>query len=144
MTQWSELRLHDGGPCPVGEDEVVRWICRDWMASEEPRIAGNLIWTHDLLSNQPFDIIAYQVALPEPRDMQVPWHVLPDGYDWAAVDNDGEANAFNQEPHTHMPRRCWTVGATFSGRRIRIDQLIGYDPGTKPWDQSLIQRPEGV
>ena len=49
------------------------------------------------------------------------------GYLAAMIDGEG-----------HIERiGTWSV-------RIRIDQLVGYDPGTKPWDQSLIQRPEGV
>ena len=80
-------------------------------------------------------------ALPEPRDMQVPWHVIPPEYRWAARDEGGDACTFRGEPV--KGQSMWAVGLSETGF-IRIDQLVGYDPGTKPWDQSLIQRPEGV
>lgn len=134
MTQWSGLRLHDGGPCPVDHgDKVVPFgkASRDGRVIEMlAAFAGEVCWSH---------IAAYQVALPEPRDMIVPWHVLPKEYRWAAVDDDGRAYAYEETPSCFGN---WWKSPSES--HIRIDQLVGYDPGTKPWDQSLIQRPEGV
>lgn len=157
MTQWSELRLHDGGPCPVGgEDEVRIVIGLPGLTAQivDAGIkAGHFDWSSDPSLRSigtgkinALPIIAYQVALPEPRDMQVPWHVLPPEYRWAARDEHeyegtemGEGYAFDMPPKT-LFGRIWHGG----NKPIRIDQLVGYDPGTKPWDQSLIQRPEGM
>lgn len=131
MTQWSELRLHDGGPCPVGEMEVVEAVF----------IHGNRITVTPISEARDLNwnaMIAFRVALPEPRDMQVPWNVLPKEYNRATKGKSERAFV-----HRNPIQKDEHFGMWLSDDMIRIDQLVGYDPGTKPWDQSLIQRPKG-
>ena len=144
MTRWSPLRLHDGGPCPVGEDDVVRVVIGLPGLTAQLVDAGikaiKFDWSSfpaEKISTGKFNalpIIAYQVAPPEPRDMQVPWHVLPKEYPFAVRNPDGKAYAIKR--NNGRSETAWFMDWC----PIRIDQLIGYDPGDKPWDQ----RPEGV
>ena len=123
--QWSDLRLHDGGECPVGPDEVVRVVFRTWNACM--RIVPASTWRWKSKSNyRDDDIIAYQVQIKPQRKMIVPWHVLPPEYDHAYKGPDRTAFAYDGH-----------------GNMIRIDQLVGYEPGDDPWGlQSLVRRPE--
>ena len=84
----------------------------------------------------------YRVA-PEPlRDIQVPWHVFGPEVRAVARDKNGTVCAYCGEE----PDRDNSQWKPNNSEYFRIDELhlIGFDPGNKPWDQSLVRRPEGV
>jgi len=78
---------------------------------------------------------------PEPlRDIICPWSALDDQWQHAARDEDGQVWVYTEKPEA--ANGYWVVSA---GECHRIDGiLVGIDPGNKPWDESLISRPEGV
>ncbi len=60
--KWSELRLWNGGECPVGLDEMV-WVLYGDMGNNISS-AGDYYWSHNGESG---DIIAYRVEVkPKP------------------------------------------------------------------------------
>lgn len=56
--KWSELRLWNGGECPVGLDEMV-WVLYGDMGNNISS-AGDYYWSHNGESG---DIIAYRVEV---------------------------------------------------------------------------------
>ena len=56
--EWSELRLWNGGECPVGPDEMV-WVLFEDM-SHDRGVACRYRWSHQ---GWPGDIIAYRVEV---------------------------------------------------------------------------------
>ena len=86
-------------------------------------------------SSQFADTLVYRIA-PEPEtDIELPWHVISPEYKWAARDADGAVWVYEEEPFPKFDIWC---GAGKTCRHII------HKPGNKPWDQSLIKRPEGV
>ena len=74
---------------------------------------------------------------PEPlRDISLPWAALDDRWQWAARDETGEVWV-----HEELP----DMGASFwrsSGIYLEVTDLFAnFDPGNKPWSESLIRRP---
>ena len=49
---------HDGGPCPVGDEQLVDVRFRSGSISTEPVSAGYYVWEHQDFSS---DIIAYRI-----------------------------------------------------------------------------------
>ena len=89
-------------------------------------------------SSQFFASLVYRIA-PEPEtDMELPWHVIQPEYQWAARDADGAVWVYTSEPSVDYSRQWWYGIASRN-----CDHLI-HKPGNKPWDKSLIKRPEGV
>ena len=81
------------------------------------------------------DSIIYRIA-PEPEtDIELPWHVISQEYQWAARDDNGAVWVYEVEPFPKFDIWCGT------GKTCRH---IIHKPGNKPWNQSLIKRPEGV
>ena len=77
---------------------------------------------------------------PEPlRDISLPWAVLDARWKWAARDETGEVWV-----HEELPDRdasFWKSGGIY----LEVTGLLAnFDPGNKPWNESLIRRPEGV
>lgn len=90
------------------------------------------------LSSPFVDHFVYRIA-PEPEiDIELPWHVISPEYQWAARDESGDIYVYASMPSTaHL--KTWWVGEVSQ----YCNHLI-HKPGNKPWDQSLIKRPEGV
>lgn len=81
------------------------------------------------------DPLVYRIA-PEPEtDIELPWHVISPEYQWAARDANGAVWVYEEDPYRKLD--LWG-GSGMSCRHII------HKPGNKPWDQSLIKRPEGV
>lgn len=84
------------------------------------------------------DSLVYRIA-PEPEtDIELPWHVISPEYQWAARDADGDIYVFESKPYVESECHWW------SGYASKCCNHLIHKPGNKPWDQSLIKRPEGV
>ena len=90
---------------------------------------------------EPTWIPAYPYRLqPEPmRDISLPWAALDDRWQWAARDESGGVWVYDERPDTGTAlwksgRLCLEVTGLFAN----------FDPGNKPWNESLIRRPDGV
>ena len=83
------------------------------------------------------DHLVYRTT-PEPEtDIELPWHVISPEYKWAAKDADGFVWVYEEEPSLGFD--VWRS----HGWSCTCKNLI-HKPGNKPWEQSLIKRPEGV
>lgn len=82
------------------------------------------------------DDYIYRIA-PEPEtDIELPWHVISPEYQWAARDAYGDVWMYEEKPSLKID--MWFE------ENARYCRHIIHKPGNKPWDQSLIKRPEGV
>ena len=74
---------------------------------------------------------------PEPlRDISLPWAALDDRWQWAARDEGGGVWVYSGRPE--LSRRVWSSDRPYK----EITGLFAnFDPGNKPWGQSLIKRP---
>ena len=71
--------------------------------------------------------------LPNVPDLTPQWDEIPEGFDFVAIDEDGEEHAFTEEPF-HMSY-CWIKGENvFTGRKFNMS---GID-----WQQTLSKRPK--
>lgn len=123
--QWSDLRLHDGGECPV---ELLGEHVKAYERFKHLNMAIAETWSGLGCEGFWHTVVAYQVQIKSQRKMVVPWHVLPPEYDHAYKGPDRTAFAYDGH-----------------GNMIRIDQLVGYEPGDDPWGlQSLVKRPEAA
>lgn len=77
----------------------------------------------------------YRIAPETETNIELPWHVISPEYQWAARDENGAVWVYEEMPYQRFD--MW-VGYGLSCRHII------HKPGNKPWDQSLIKRPEGV
>ena len=69
---------------------------------------------------------------PNVPDITPEWDKIPEGFDWVAVDEDGEEYAFDNEPFSLSA--CWIKGANvFTGRKLNMK---GID-----WTKTLSKRP---
>lgn len=89
-------------------------------------------------SSQFSDMLVYRIA-PEPEtDIDLPWHVISLEYQWAARDACGYTYMYASKPSIDDRNQMW------NGNNPQHCHHIIHKPGNKPWDQSLIKRPEGV
>ena len=74
---------------------------------------------------------------PEPlRDISLPWAALNDRWQWVARDENGNVWVYDERPDTGI--RVWTT----NGLCLEVTDLFAnFDPGNKPWSESLIRRP---
>ena len=77
---------------------------------------------------------------PEPlRDISLPWAALDARWQWAARDESGNVWIYDERPDTGTA--LWKSGCLC----LEVTGLFAnFDPGNKPWDESLVRRPEGV
>lgn len=77
---------------------------------------------------------------PEPlRDISLPWAALDARWQWAARDETGSVWVYAELPN--LGASIWKSGHSC----LEITGLFSdFDPGNKPWSESLIRRPEGV
>ena len=77
---------------------------------------------------------------PEPmRDISLPWAALGDRWQHGARDMDGRVWVYSKRPD--LAQRVWTT----DGPCTEITDLFAnFYPGNKPWNESLIRRPEGA
>ncbi len=74
---------------------------------------------------------------PEPlRDISLPWAVLNASWKWAARDESGNVWVYEDVPIFNLSE--WVGG----GPCRKVTGLFSdFDPGNKPWNESLIRRP---
>ena len=71
--------------------------------------------------------------LPNVPDLTPQWDEIPEGFDFVAIDEDGEEHAFTEEPF-HMSY-CWIKGENvFTGRKFNMSSI--------DWKQTLSKRPK--
>ena len=77
---------------------------------------------------------------PEPmRDISLPWAALDARWQWAALDDGGNVWVYAELPD--LGTSIWKTGHSC----LEVTDLFAnFDPGNKPWNESLIRRPEGV
>lgn len=77
---------------------------------------------------------------PEPmRDISLPWAALDDRWQWASRDESGNVWIYDERPGTGTA--IWKPGCLC----LEVTGLFAnFDPGNKPWSESLISRPDGV
>ena len=81
----------------------------------------------------------YRLRLEPMRDISLPWAELDARWKWAARDESGGVWIYDERPDTGT--RVWIT----NGLCLEITGLLAnFDPGNKPWNESLISRPEGV
>lgn len=94
-----------------------------------------LMWETKLSIQFAYSLV-YRIA-PEPEsDIELPWHVISPEYQWAARDANGAVWVYAEKPS--MRFGMWT------GVYAQDCNHLIHKPGNKPWDQSLVKRPEGV
>ena len=74
---------------------------------------------------------------PEPlRDISLPWAALDARWQWAARDESGGVWVYDERPDTGTA--LWKSKHLY----LKVTGLFAnFDPGNKPWGQSLIKRP---
>ena len=77
---------------------------------------------------------------PEPmRDISLPWAAMNARWKWAARDEIGSVWIYDERPD--IGTALWKSGCLC----LEVTGLFAnFDPGNKPWNESLISRPEGV
>ena len=84
-------------------------------------------------------VYPYRVR-PEPmRDISLPWAALDDRWQWAARDKNGAVCVYLECPD--IGGNVWVAESSY---REVTGLIANFDPGNKPWNESLIRRPEGV
>ena len=98
--------------------------------------AGDTFGWEAKISNAFRDSFTYRIE-PEPEtDIELPWHVISPEYQWAARDANGAVWVYAEKPSMRFD--MWT------GVYAQDCNHLIHKPGNKPWDQSLVKRPEGV
>lgn len=68
------------------------------------------------------------------------WHLLPEWARYIAQDEDGDVIIYENEPA--RSKKTWLLR---DGEASSITGFhLGYDPGTGGWENSMIEKPEGV
>ena len=83
-----------------------------------------------------FSDCTYRLQLKPLRDISLPWAALDDRWQWAARDMDGRVWVYTEHPNLgasiwKSEHSCLEITGLFSD----------FDPGNKPWIESLIRRP---
>ena len=74
----------------------------------------------------------HKLQRPKLKPMQVPWGVIEDKYNWAAMDEGGEVYVFPNRPS--LGARGW------SGWGWDMLVALKFPRGNMPWEQSLVER----
>jgi hypothetical protein len=77
---------------------------------------------------------------PEPlRDISLPWAAVDARWQWAARDKSGLVCVYSECPD--LGGSVWTTESSY----LEVTDLFAvFGPGNKPWNESLIRRPEGL
>lgn len=123
----------------IPEDEAVE-IFKAWRRGDKLEIyKGDGVWrriessVHMLERANIYRIPARPPAFDN-------WHLLPDWARYIAQDEDGTVIIYENEPSKFSG--MWAI----SGGTLRniTGFRLGYDPGTGGWENSMIEKTEGV
>ena len=81
----------------------------------------------------------YRVAEKKYKEPIIPWKSLSKDVKWYARDEDGRSFFFNEKPDL----LCFIWGVCSDSPLARADYIAGHVPGDCPWEESLVERPEG-
>ncbi|QFT69641.1 hypothetical protein FIU93_22850 [Labrenzia sp. THAF35] len=85
-----------------------------------------------------FDWYSYEYRVKPVVPDSIDWsHVAPQ-YKWMARDKSGDSHVFRSKPFGQ--EHYWGTG----DYAIRADSFTSYTRGTTDWEDSLVERPEGV
>ena len=68
----------------------------------------------------------------------IDWTHIKDGYKWLAVDKDGSAYVYEDEPERSESDYWFSL----KGSLTEVNGLASYTPGTCDWRDSLVKRPD--
>lgn len=86
--------------------------------------------------------VVYRIKVVLPKDIEVPWSAFQPNIQWAARNEDGEVFIYEDQPRLFEGRCNWGPMGDFYARIN--PKYFAFSPGDKPWNESLIKRPEGV
>lgn len=121
------------------EDEAVA-IFKAWRRGEELEVyKGDGIWRRIESSVHTLRLSdIYRIPISPPSFNN--WHLLPDWARFIAQGQNGGVFIFENEPD--KAKKFWL---TVDGEAMEITGFrIGYDPGTCGWENSMIEKPEGL
>ena len=118
------------GPYPVKimfkNGDVTTYTRRGYMYSNS---------INQSLFQHPVKIVLDERA-PKPS---IDWSHVKGEYKWLAVDKDGSAYVYKDEPE----RSGSDYWYSHNGSLNEVNGLASYTPGTCDWQDSLVKRPEG-
>ena len=83
-----------------------------------------------------FNHLTYRLQPGPLRNISLPWAALDASWQWAARDESGGVWIYDERPDIGI--RVWIT----NGLCLEITGLLAnFDPGNKPWNESLIRRP---
>ena len=86
-----------------------------------------------------YDDRCYRVVEKKYKEPIIPWKSLSKDVKWYARDEDGGCFFFNEKPDLF----CFTWGVCSDSPLVYADYIAGHVPGDCPWEESLVERPEG-
>lgn len=81
----------------------------------------------------------FRITEKKYKEPIIPWKSLSKDVKWYARDEDGKCFFFNEKPDL----LCFTWGACSDSPPTRADYIAGHVTGDCPWEESLVERPEG-
>ena len=81
----------------------------------------------------------FRITEKKYKEPIIPWKSLSKDVKWYARDKDGRCFFFNEKPDL----LCFTWGRRSPSPLTRADYIAGHVPGDCPWEESLVERPEG-
>lgn len=123
-------------PCSFGcldRSEKVK-LFESWIDGKPIEYWDGKVWVAAPAYPRWDPSIAYRVPVVKPS---IDWsHVAP-AYKWLAVDKDGFGYLYEHQPG--KGRESWDESRV-ADNPIRADYFASFNPGTSPWDQSLVER----
>ena len=81
----------------------------------------------------------FRITEKKYKEPIIPWKSLSKDVKWYARDEDGGCFCFNEKPDL----LCFTWDVCSDSPLTRADYIVGHIPGDCPWEESLVERPEG-
>ena len=81
----------------------------------------------------------YRIAEKKYKEPIIPWKSLSKDVKWYARDKDGKCSFFNEKPV--LLHSMWSFCSGIP--RTQADYIVGHVTGDCPWEESLVERPEG-
>lgn len=86
--------------------------------------------------------VVYRIKVVPPKDIEVPWSAFQPNIQWVARDICGDVYIYKTQPRWDEIGGIWVPLDGYHGL-INPNYFV-FSPGDKPWNESLIKRPEGV